>query len=91
MNPAPAVKLRMMQGSIRCLVFGLLGLLPAVGLPFAIAALVLFGGIRQQEKHYWNPAQPYRMIGGVCAALGMIGWFLVAMLIASVMIANSTK
>ena len=39
MNDIPAVKIKMMKGSIRCLVFGLLGLLPVIGLPFALAAI----------------------------------------------------
>jgi hypothetical protein len=91
MTALPAAKFRMMQASIRCLVFGLLSLLPVIGLPFAVAALVLSGGIRRQEKQLWNPAQPYRLIGVVCAALGTIAWFLVGVLIACMAVANSTS
>lgn len=80
-NPG-AEKLEMLQSSGRCLVFGLLGLLPVVGLPFAVGALWLADRIRRQEKRYWNAAKPYRMIGVACAALGTIGWALVAALIA---------
>jgi hypothetical protein len=35
----PATKLKMMKGSLRCLTLGLLGLLPLIGVPFALAAL----------------------------------------------------
>jgi len=81
MNDLPTAKIKMMQGSIRCLAFGLLGLLPAIGLPFAIAALWLSGRARWQERRFWNPARPYRIIGLTCAAVGTIGWFLIGALI----------
>jgi hypothetical protein len=72
----------MLQASVRCLVYGLLALLPLIGLPFALAALWLAGRIRKQEKAYWNAAKPYRIIGTLCAAIGTIGWFFIATLIA---------
>jgi hypothetical protein len=81
MNDLTAAKLKMMKASIRCLVFGLFGLLPVVGLPFAAAALVSSGQARLREKRFWNPAKPYRLIGVVCAALGTIFWFIVLSLI----------
>jgi hypothetical protein len=91
MNDTPAAKLKMLQASLRCLVFGLLGLLPAVGLPFALAALWLSGRIRRQEQRFWNAAKPYRLIGLICAALGTIGWFMVGGLIISVIISNQSR
>jgi len=77
MNNSAAEKLRMLNGSVRCLVFGLLGLLPLIGLPFALAALWLAGRVRWQEKRFWNAAKPYRIIGVTCAAMGTIGWLLI--------------
>lgn len=74
MNDSADVKLKMMEASIRCLVFGLLGLLPVVGLPFALAALWISGRVRQQEREQWNAAQPYRLVGVACAGLGAILW-----------------
>jgi hypothetical protein len=82
MNNSGAEKLRMLNTSIRCLIYGLLGLLPLIGLPFALAALWLSGRIRKQEKIYWNAAKPCRIMGVACAAAGTIGWFLVAVVIA---------
>ena len=81
-----AAKIRMLQSSTQCLVFGLLGLLPVLGLPFAIAALWISGRVRVQEKTLWNAGQPYRIIGTACAAFGMIFWFFVI----SLMIYNAT-
>lgn len=76
-----AAKIKMMQASLRCLAFGILGLLPGIGLPFAIAALWSSGRARWIEKRLWNPARPQRLIGVVLAGLGTIGWFLVGALI----------
>ena len=76
MNNA-ADKIRMMKASIRCLVFGLLGLLPVIGLPFALAALWISGQVRVKEKRFWNAARPYRILGVVCAAVGAILWSIV--------------
>lgn len=81
MNPdLPAVKIQMLKGSLRCLIFGLLGLLPVVGLPFALAALWLSGQVRVKEKLFWNAARPHRIAGVVCAAAGTLLWFLVIVL-----------
>lgn len=82
MNTSGTEKLKMLQASVRCLVYGLLALLPLIGLPFALAALWLAGRIRKQETSYWNAAKPYRIIGTLCAAIGTVGWFFIAALIA---------
>ncbi len=74
MNDVPAAKIKMMKGSIRCLIFGLLALVPAIGLPFGLAALWISGRVRLTEKLYWNPAKPYRICGVVCGAIGTILW-----------------
>ena len=74
MNNIPAAKIKMMKASIRCLVFGVLGLIPVIGLPFALAALWISGRVRVREKLYWNAARPYRIWGVVCAALGAVLW-----------------
>ena len=81
-NDSPSAKIRMLKSSLRCFVFGLLGLLPLIGLPFALAALWMGGRIRLQEKHLWNAARPYRIWGVVCAALGTVFWgFLLTLVI----------
>ena len=75
------IKIKMLNGSIRCLAFGLLGLLPIIGLPFGLAALWISGRVRITEKQFWNAARHYRIIGTVCAAIGPIFWFLILSLI----------
>lgn len=74
MNDLPSAKIKMMKASTRCLIFGMLALLPAIGLPFGLAALWISGRVRAQEKQLWNAAKPYRQIGAVCAALGTVMW-----------------
>jgi len=73
MNSA-TTKIQMLKGSMRCFAFGLLGLLPFIGLPFGLAALWISGRVRMKEKQFWNAARPYRIWGVVCAALGTILW-----------------
>jgi hypothetical protein len=68
------VKLKMMKASIRCLVFGLLGLLPIIGVPFALAAMWSSYLARSQERVLWNPAQPHRIVGLICASVGALIW-----------------
>jgi hypothetical protein len=72
MNNIPAAKIKMMKASIRCLIFGVLSLLPVIGLPFGLAALWISGRVRVKEKQLWNAAKPYRIYGVVCAAVGTV-------------------
>lgn len=77
MNDIPAAKIKMMTASLRCLVLGLLGLMPIIGLPFALAALWFAGVVRTQEKLLWNPARHQRVLGTACAACGAVTWSVV--------------
>jgi hypothetical protein len=74
MNTDAEAKIRMLKSSLRCSVYGLLGLLPVIGLPFAIATLWISGRVRAREKLFWNAARPYRIWGVICAAGGTIFW-----------------
>ncbi|MGO8839105.1 MAG: hypothetical protein ACLQAH_17250 [Limisphaerales bacterium] len=74
-------KIRIFKASMRCFVFGLLGLIPVIGLPFALAALWISGRVRAKEKQMWNAAQPYRIWGVVCAAVGTVLWTGVLMIV----------
>ena len=74
-------KIKMLKGSLRCFVYGLLSLIPLFGLPFAIGALWISGRVRVAERNFWNAARPYRICGVVCAATGTIFWFCILSLI----------
>jgi hypothetical protein len=81
MTDIPTEKIKMIKASLRCFVFGLLGLLPLLGLPFAVAALVNSGKVRAGQKFLWNPARPYWILGLTCAILGTIFWSFILMLV----------
>jgi len=74
MNADIEAKIQMLNRSMRCFVYGMLGLIPLFGLPFALAALWISGRVRVKEKQMWNAARPYRIWGVVCAAGGTIFW-----------------
>ena len=75
-TPAPnaVLKIRMIKASLHCLTFGLLGLLPLIGVPFALAALWSSISARRSEKNILNPAKPHRIMGLICALLGALIW-----------------
>jgi len=81
MNADTAAKVRMLKSSLHCCVCGLLGLLPGIGLPFAIAALVISGKVRAGQKKHWNAGRPYWIWGLVCAIVGPVFWGLILFLI----------
>jgi hypothetical protein len=74
MNPNAIAKLKMLGGSRRCLVFGLLGFIPMIGLVFAVVALWTSGTVRQKEKQFWNAAKGYRIAGAICAGVTAVFW-----------------
>jgi hypothetical protein len=81
MNDDASAKIQMLKSSLRCFMFGLLGLLPLIGLPCGVAALWISGQTRAREKDFWNAAKPYRVWGVVCAALGLIFWCGILMIV----------
>jgi hypothetical protein len=81
MNTEAEAKIRMLRNSLRCFVFGLLGLLPVIGLPFAFAALALSGKVRAGQKKHWNAARPYWVWGVVSAMAGTVFWSLILILV----------
>jgi hypothetical protein len=75
------VKIRMLKNSRLCFVYGLLAALPILGFGFGMAALRISGQVRVAEQSFWNAARPYRICGVLCAALCVIFWSFVVMLI----------
>jgi hypothetical protein len=81
MNDDARAKIQMLKSSLRCFVLGLLGFLPVIGLPFALAALWISGRVRAKERRFWNAAKPYRVWGMVYAATGTIFWSFILMVV----------
>ena len=66
----PADKIRIIEQSLACFVLGLLSLIPLLGLPFAILAIVRHLNAWSQGEQEWNPAKPYLLWGFGLAWLG---------------------
>jgi len=77
MNEIPAAKIRMMQASMNCLVFGMLALIPIIGVPFGLTALWMSYFAHRCERQFWNPGKPYRVTGQLFAAVGVLVWTIV--------------
>ena len=73
MKPVPQMaKIEMIERSLRCFALGLLGLLPVIGIPMAVAALGQYWRVKRASRGIWNPAGRYLFWGGICARLGLI-------------------
>jgi hypothetical protein len=81
MNPDALLKMKMLKSSMRCFIYGLLGFIPILGLPFAFASLWMSGRVRRLEKQFWNPAEPYRIAGAICAGVSLVLWSVPAIII----------
>jgi len=68
----PASRIRLTERSLRCFVFGLLSLVPLVGLGPALLALGLHLKIWAERDDEWNPAKPYLIAGFCLAWLGIL-------------------
>ena len=66
----PALRIRLIERSLRCFVFGWLSLLPLIGLGPALLAIWLYPKVWSESKEEWNPARRY-LAAGFC--LGWLG------------------
>jgi hypothetical protein len=80
--PTPADKIRVIEQSLASFVFGLLSLIPLLGLPFAVLAVVRQLNAWSQAGQEWNPAKPYLLWGfGLAWLGGLISLGALAMLV----------
>ena len=63
-------KIRVIKLSLRCLRWGLVGLIPVIGLPFAVRALILYRRARREAGKEWNPARRQLIWGDTLAIIG---------------------
>jgi hypothetical protein len=70
-SPAPFDKVDVIKCSIRCFTCGIIGILPLIGLPFAIAALGYFIRVQRRKGSVWNPANAHLTAGALCATAGL--------------------
>jgi len=82
MNDTDAhAKVLMLRRSVACLIYGLLGFIPIVGFGFSVAALRISGLARKAERQFWNAARPQRLLGVTAAAVSMILWSFILILV----------
>jgi hypothetical protein len=65
-------KIDLIRSSLRCFACGIIGLLPFIGIPFAVAAIWDFRRVFFGKSTLWNAAQPYLSIGAACATFGLL-------------------
>jgi hypothetical protein len=81
-NPPAMDKIELIQLSLRAFCCGLPGIVPFLGTPFAIVALIQNSRIKRCGGALWNPAQRYLFWGSVCARIGVTLTIIFALLIA---------
>ena len=83
---APADRIRLIERSLRCFVFGLLSLIPLLGLPFAILAVSWHLKVWSEFGREWNPARLYLGCGyGLAWLGGLISFGALAVFVAVLM------
>jgi hypothetical protein len=66
----PAVRIQIIEGSLDCFHYGLVSLLPLIGVPFLLLANVAYRQSRIEPGEGWNPARRYRRAGHALLCLG---------------------
>lgn len=74
-------KIDLIQRSMRAFFFGVPGIVPFLGTPFAVVAAVNNSHIKRRRGTQWNPAQRYLFWGMVCARIGITLTLLLAVFI----------
>ena len=75
----PEEKIRVLKGSVRCFVMGLLGLIPVLGAGFALGSIRTYFRVTALDDREWNPARRYLYWGlalawiGALLTLGLVG------------------
>ena len=65
-------RIGMIECSIRCFLCGLLGLVPLLGLPACVLALIWGVRARRAARRQWNPADLHLALGHGAAIFGLL-------------------
>jgi hypothetical protein len=84
----PADRIRAIDDSLRCLVYGCLGFIPLVGLAFSGFAIYHHARVSNQVGSGWNPARRYLLAGYVLAWITGLIWLGVLVLVLGAQISN---
>lgn len=63
-------KVRVIERSLRCYFYGWVSLIPLLGLPMLVLAVVLYQQVRIEAGREWNPANRYLHCGLGLACFG---------------------
>jgi hypothetical protein len=79
MNAAPSNpdsplghRIAAVTSSLRCFVYSLIGLVPLIGIPFAVAAIVRSRQVPKTDGLDWNPAERYLSAARRLGPLGFL-------------------
>ena len=65
-------KIAFIQSSLRCFVLSLVGLIPVLGIPCAVAAIIRSSVLARAAGKDWNPATRYLNAAGRIGLLGLL-------------------
>ena len=82
--PQPMPKTEMMERSLRCFAYGLIGLLPVIGIPMALLSVAQYRRVKRGRGEMWNPAHRYLFWGGVCARMGLALFLLIPVVVITI-------
>jgi hypothetical protein len=66
----PAERIRVIESSLRCFVYGCLSLIPVLGLIFSVLAMLQRGLLPGSHVDDWNPARRYLAVGYALSWVG---------------------
>ncbi|MGZ4964229.1 MAG: hypothetical protein ACXWC8_16865, partial [Limisphaerales bacterium] len=64
-------KVVLIERSLSCFYFGVVGLIPFLGIPHAIRALQQYWRVKRDINGMWNPARTYLNWGITCARISI--------------------
>jgi hypothetical protein len=73
--PSASERIRIIERSLRCFVFGLLSLIPVLGVPMSLLAWWHGHAVHRTARGKWNPARRYAVWGSSLAWWGFVVTF----------------
>jgi len=92
-DPPAGKKITLINSSMRCFLFSLVGLIPCIGLPFSVAAIMRSHKMLKAAGSVWNPAGRYLKAAARLSPLGILStavFLTVACMWAANMMSNPT-
>ncbi len=77
-------KIELIECSLRCFAYGLIGLLPVIGIPMALRSVAEYRRVKRNGGEMWNPADRYLFWGALCARMGLALLLLVPVVVFSI-------